>query len=80
MRYYSPQVELMATTQTLLTLEEFAALPEEEGVLRELDEGVVIEVPRGSVPHGRVQSGQVLEEPGLLPGFSVPVDELFAGV
>ncbi len=182
----------MATTQTLLTFEEFAALPEEEGVFRELDEGAVIEMPQASVPHGRVQantaasllawlgkrtayqvslnvsfllaphtvripdvclmrtssyesmedvrgalrgapdlavevispsnsardmdrkveqylragaqavwllygdtrhviahrpgeirkyeSGQVLEEPGLLPGFSVPVDELFAGV
>jgi Uma2 family endonuclease len=183
----------MATTQTLLSFEEFAALPEEEGVWLELDEGVVIEMPAASFPHGSIQanvaaelvawrrrtgadirvslsaafrlaprtvrlpdvclirnstyesmektrgvlqgapdlavevispsnsardlnrkveqylragaqavwllyddtryvivhrqgeirkyeSGQVLEEPGLLPGFSVPVDELFAGV
>jgi len=45
----------MATTQTLLTFEEFTALPEQEGVFRELDEGVVVEMPRASVPHGRVQ-------------------------
>jgi len=45
----------MATTQTLLTFEEFAALPEEEGVRRELDEGVVIEMPHAGLPHGTIQ-------------------------
>jgi Uma2 family endonuclease len=45
----------MATTQTLLTFEEFTALPDEEGVFRELDEGVVIEMPYASPTHGRVQ-------------------------
>jgi Uma2 family endonuclease len=46
----------MATTQTLLTFEEYAALPDEEGVFRELDEGVVIEMPYASPTHGRVQT------------------------
>ena len=46
----------MATTQTLLTFEEFAALPEQEGVFRELDEGVLIETPSPSPTHGRVQA------------------------
>lgn len=43
-------------TQTLLTFEEYADLPEQEGVFRrELDEGVVIEMPQPSHAHGRIQ-------------------------
>ena len=46
----------MATTQTLLTHEQFADLPDQEGVfLRELDEGVVIEMPQPSFVHGQAQ-------------------------
>ena len=46
----------MATqTQTLLTYEQFADLPEQEGVSRELDEGVVIEMGYPSPEHGVLQ-------------------------
>jgi len=46
----------MATqTQTLMSYEEYADLPEEEGVFRELDEGVLIEMPQPSHAHGRIQ-------------------------
>jgi len=46
----------MATqTQTLLTYEQFADLPEQEGVFRELDEGVVIEMGYPSPEHSVVQ-------------------------
>ncbi len=50
-------------TQTLTTFDEFLALPEQEGVVRELDEGVVIEMPGASLPHGVVQvtAGRLLE-------------------
>jgi len=46
----------MATqTQTLVTFEEYAQLPEQEGVWRELDEGVVVEMGFPSIEHGVVQ-------------------------
>jgi len=46
----------MAThTQTLLTYEQFADLPEQEGVFRELDEGAVIEMGYSSPEHGIIQ-------------------------
>ncbi len=46
----------MATqTQTLLTYEQFADLPEQEGVIQELDEGVLIEIPSPSPEHGVIQ-------------------------
>lgn len=46
----------MATqTQTLLTYEQYADLPDQEGVFRELDEGVVIEMPLASPEHGIIQ-------------------------
>jgi len=46
----------MATqTQTLLTYEQFADLPDQEGVFRELDEGVLIEMPQPSPEHGVIQ-------------------------
>jgi Uma2 family endonuclease len=46
----------MATqTQTLVTFEEYARLPDQEGVRRELDEGVVVEMPLPSIEHGVVQ-------------------------
>jgi Uma2 family endonuclease len=47
----------MATqAQTLVSFEEFAQLPDQEGVwLRELDEGVVIEMGYPSLKHGTVQ-------------------------
>ncbi len=44
----------MATT-TLLTHEQFRALPDRDGVRLELDEGRVIEMPGPSFLHGRVQ-------------------------
>ena len=47
----------MATqTQTLLTYEQYADLPEQEGVSRELDEGVVIEMGLPSHAHGAIQA------------------------
>jgi Uma2 family endonuclease len=46
--------------QTILTFEEFAALPDQEGVFRELDEGVVIEMPNPSPTHGKVQANTVV--------------------
>ncbi len=42
-------------TQTLLTFDEFLDLPDQEGVFRELDEGMVIEMPWASFPHGTIQ-------------------------
>ena len=43
-------------TQTLLTFEQYADLPDQEGIfLRELDEGVVIEMPQPSFLHGQIQ-------------------------
>ncbi len=46
----------MATqTQTLVTFEEYAQLPEQEGVWRELDEGVLVEMALPSIEHGTVQ-------------------------
>jgi len=46
----------MATqTQTLLTYEQYADLPDQEGVFRELDEGVVIEMPLPGPEHGIIQ-------------------------
>jgi Uma2 family endonuclease len=41
-------------TQTLLTLEQFLELPEQEGLRRELDEGRVIEMSPPSYVHARV--------------------------
>jgi Uma2 family endonuclease len=41
-------------TQTVLTLEQFLELPEEEGLRRELDQGQVIEMSPPSYVHGRI--------------------------
>ncbi len=38
-------------TQTLLTVEKFLELPDQEGVIRELDEGRIIEMSAPSFPH-----------------------------
>ena len=47
-------------TQTLLTFEQYADLPDQEGIfLRELDEGVVIEMPQPSFLHGQIQANVV---------------------
>ena len=46
-------------TQTLLTVEQFLDLPDQEGVFRELDEGAVIEMTWASPDHGRIQSNAV---------------------
>ncbi len=46
-------------TQTLLTVEQFQDLPEQEGVFRELDEGMVIEMTWASPDHGMIQSNGV---------------------
>ena len=44
-------------TQTLVTLDQFMDLPDQEGVwLRELDEGRVIEMSHPSVLHGAIQA------------------------
>jgi len=46
----------MATqAATLLTFEEYADLPEKEGVFQELDEGVLIEMSTPSHAHGALQ-------------------------
>lgn len=42
-------------TQTLLTYEEYRNLPEQEGVVRELDEGRLIEMAHPSFEHGAAQ-------------------------
>jgi len=56
----------MATqTQTLLTYEQYADLPEQEGVFRELDEGVVIEMGLPSHAHGAMQANAA----GMLTNF-----------
>ncbi len=45
----------MATTEVaLLTFEQFMDLPDQEGVGRELDEGVLIEMPNPSFAHGAI--------------------------
>ncbi|HYM13121.1 MAG TPA: Uma2 family endonuclease [Bryobacterales bacterium] len=44
------------TLQTLMTFEQYADLPEQEGVFRELDEGRVIETSHRSLLHGAVQA------------------------
>ena len=46
-------------TQTLLTVEQFLDLPDQEGVFRELDEGAVIEMTWASPDHGLIQSNAV---------------------
>ena len=38
-------------TQTLLTVEKFLELPDQEGLIRELDEGRIIEMSAPSFPH-----------------------------
>lgn len=42
----------MATQVALLTFDQFLDLPDQEGVRRELDEGVLIEMPNPSFVHG----------------------------
>ena len=39
-------------TQTLLTAEQFLELPEEEGIIRELDEGRLVEMAPPNLTHG----------------------------
>lgn len=43
-------------TQTLMTFEQYADLPEQEGVFRELDEGRVIEMSHPNWLHGAIQA------------------------
>ncbi len=43
-------------TQTLLTAEQFLELPEEEGMIRELDEGRLVEMAPPSLIHGIIVS------------------------
>src|SRR5713226_7613986 len=43
-------------TQTLMTFEQYADLPEREGVFYELDEGRLIEMPNPSWLHGALQA------------------------
>jgi Uma2 family endonuclease len=45
----------MQTDQALLTLEEYAALPDEDEYVSELVRGVVVREPRPGERHGRVQ-------------------------
>lgn len=45
----------MTATATLVSVEEFLALPDQPGVSREYDEGAVIEMAQPSFPHGTVQ-------------------------
>ena len=39
-------------TQTILTVEQYLGLPEQEGVIRELDEGRIVEMSPTGFPHG----------------------------
>lgn len=43
-------------TQTLMTCEQYADLPEQEGVSYELDEGRLIEMPQPNPLHGALQA------------------------
>ena len=43
-------------TQTLLTVEQFLDLPDEEGKIRELDEGRLVEMAPPNLVHGIIVS------------------------
>ena len=43
-------------TQTLMTYDQYMDLPDQEGVIRELDEGRVIEMAHASFLHGAIQA------------------------
>ena len=47
--------KVMATQTSLLTFDQFMDLPDQEGVRRELDEGIVIEMSHASFSHGTIQ-------------------------
>ena len=55
----------MATQTTLLSFDQFMDLPDQEGVLRELDEGALIEMANPSFGHGQV----IVELAALLRNF-----------
>jgi hypothetical protein len=83
----------MGVTTALLTVDEYAQLPEEETMRAELIEGerfgaiwiayppertLVTMHPSGKGHH--LHQGHYVEEPDLLPGFRVLVDRFFDGI
>ena len=50
-----PHRDIVMATQTLISLEEYVALPVKEGLSYEYDEGRVIEVPTHSLESGEIQ-------------------------
>jgi Uma2 family endonuclease len=50
----------VSTTTTLLTVQEFLALPESEGERIELFGGEVVRMGRGGIPHELVKSNLIL--------------------
>ncbi len=69
----------MALVQTLRTVEDALALPDRDDCRYELDEGELIEV---SLPRTRHQLialtvSYELVQSGLLPGFALPVGDVF---
>ena len=60
----------MGTTTTLVTVQEFLAVPEPEDKRVELIGGEIVEMRQGGRPHA---------DP-VLPGFSAPIAAIFEGI
>ena len=69
------------TPRTLLSVEEFAALPD-DGMKHELNEGELIVMPPPKPRHGDCQTigrlgvEDTLEAPDLLPGFQLSISAI----
>jgi hypothetical protein len=72
--------QLPMTIKTLMSIEEYDALPEKEGVKYELNEGRAIAVsPSPRLVHNRMRAAhQNLDDLSVFPGFSVSLAEILS--